>query len=85
MSLIVGIIVVASIALLIAIVSGAYGLMYVGLTLLIGSVAIYLTSRRSKVAKLGGYILIPEFLIKLIRPRGVSASIEELRKKENET
>ncbi len=83
--LIVGIFVIAALIIGVAFIGGVNSIIYVGVTLIFGFVALLLLSRKSKTAKAGAYVLLPEILVNFIKPKSVSKSIEELKNKENET
>ncbi|MEJ2398783.1 MAG: hypothetical protein P8Z67_11220, partial [Gammaproteobacteria bacterium] len=83
--LIVGISVVIAVVAIVAYVSGIYGLIYVGLTLVVGLFALFLFTRNSKVAKVGAVIVFPEILTKLLMPKKSKLAIKDLEEKENDT
>lgn len=79
--LIVGISVVIMVIAVIAYISGIYGLIYVGLTLVVGLFALFLFTRDSKLAKVGAVMVFPEILTKLLMPRKTKQAIKDLEKK----
>lgn len=80
--LLVGISVVIAMITVVGYVSGIYGLIYVGLTIVVGLFALFLFSRQSKVAKFGAVLVFPEIVTKLLMPKSTKQAIKDLEKNE---
>lgn len=80
--LLVGISVVIAMITVVGYVSGIYGLIYVGLTIVVGLFALFLFSRQSKVAKFGAVLVFPEIVTKLLMPKSTKQAIKNLEKNE---
>lgn len=80
----VGIILIALIALLVGYVGDVHGLLYVGITVSTGMLALVLYSSKSNVSKIGAFVLFPELLTKFLMPRSTKKAIKDLEKNEKE-
>lgn len=80
----VGIILIALIALLVGYVGDVHGLLYVGITVSTGMLALVLYSSKSNVSKIWAFVLFPELLTKLLMPRSTKKAIKDLEKNEKE-
>lgn len=74
----VGIILIALIALLVGYVGDVHGLLYVGITVSTGMLALVLYSSKSNVSKIGAFVLFPELLTKLLMPKSTKKAIGDL-------
>jgi hypothetical protein len=66
-------------------VVGVSGLIFLMITILIGLLALFLFTRKSKVAKAGAIVIFPEILTKFLMPRSIKQEINKLSEKENIT
>lgn len=80
----VGIVLVTLIVFLVGYAAGVHGLLYVGITVVIGMLALLLYSSKSKASKIGGVVLFPELLTKLLMPKSIKKAIKNLEKNEKE-
>lgn len=64
---------------------GVNGLVFLMITILFGLLALFLFTRKSKVAKAGAIVLFPEILTKFLMPRSIKQEINKLSDKENRT
>jgi hypothetical protein len=55
------------------------------ITILFGLLALFLFTRKSKVAKAGAIVLFPEILTKFLMPRNIKQEINKLSEKETKT
>ena len=81
---VVGIVLIALIVFAVGYAGGVYGLLYVGITVAIGMLALVLYSLKSKVFKIGAFVLFPELLTKLLMPKSIKKAIKDLEKDEKE-
>ncbi|MFT6188447.1 MAG: hypothetical protein ACJAW8_001243 [Oleispira sp.] len=81
---IVGIVLTALIVFLVGYAAGVYGLLYVGITVAIGMLALVLYSSKSKASKIGAFVLFPELLTKLLMPKSTTKAIKDLERNEKE-
>ena len=56
--------------------SGLSGIVYIGLSVMVGLLALFLYSLKSKAAKLGAFMLFPELLTKLLMPKSTKKALE---------
>lgn len=82
---IVGISVVIVMIAIIGYVSGVYGLIYVGWTVAVGLFALFLFTKKSKVAKTSAILVFPEILAKFLMPKRLKQAIKNLEKKGSDT
>jgi len=80
----VGIVLIALIVFSVGYAAGIHGLLYVGITVAIGMLALVLYSSKSKVSKIGAFVLFPELLTKLLMPKSTKKAIKDLEKNEKE-
>jgi hypothetical protein len=64
---------------------GVNGLVFLMITILFGLLALFLFTRKSKVAKAGAIVLFPEILTKFLMPRNIKQEINKLSEKETKT
>lgn len=78
----------ASVSAVVAVVGyivGVNGLVFLMVTIILGMLALFLFTRKSKVAKAGAIVLFPEILTKFLMPRNIKQEINKLSDKENKT
>lgn len=80
----VGIVLIALIVFSAGYAAGMHGLLYVGITVAIGMLALVLYSSKSKVSKIGAFVLFPDLLTKLLMPRSTKKALKDLEKNEKE-
>jgi hypothetical protein len=81
---VVGIVLTALIVFSVGYASGVYGLLYVGIIVAIGMLALVLYSSKSKVSKIGAFVLFSELLTKLLMPKSTKKALKDLEKNEKE-
>jgi hypothetical protein len=81
---VVGIVLIALIVFSVGYAGGVHGLLYVGITVAIGMLALVLYSSKSKVSKIGAFVLFPELLTKLLMPKSTKKALKDLEKNEKE-
>jgi TctA family transporter len=81
----IGIGVVIILVSLIGYVGGVHGLISLGIMFAFGMLALFLYSRKSKIAKAGAILVFPEILTKFLMPKRTKRAIDELNEKENKT
>ena len=64
---------------------GIYGLISIGISIAFGMLALFLYTRKSKVAKVGAIVIFPEILTKLLMPKNAKRAINDLEGKKNKT
>jgi len=77
----VGIVLIALIVFLVVYAASLHGLLYVGITVAIGMLALVLYSSKSKASKIEAFVLFPELLTKLLMPKITKKAIKDLEKK----
>lgn len=80
----IGILTVALAIAVVGFVGGLQGLIYVGLTLVVAMLALFLFTRSSTASKVGAVVLFPEILTKLLMPKSTKQAIRDLEIKELE-
>lgn len=70
---------------LIGYVGGVQGLISLGIMFAFGMLALFLYTRKSKIAQAGAILVFPEILAKLLMPKRTRRAIDELNEKENKT
>lgn len=78
----------ASVLVVVAVVGyivGVNGLVFLMITTFFGLLAMFLFTRKSKVAKAGAIVLFPEILTKFLMPRNIKNEINKLSDKETKT
>jgi asparagine N-glycosylation enzyme membrane subunit Stt3 len=68
---------------LVAVLTGIYGIIFLGVTFLVAAISINLFSRKSATAKTGAVILNTDLIYKILMPRKYKAAIKELKEKES--
>lgn len=77
-----GIIFILLAVLLVWWIGGKFGLLRVGITVLVAWVALYLLNKRSILSKTGAMILKPDLLVRFLMPRKYREAIKELEETE---
>ena len=75
---IIGIIATLSFFGIIAVISGVYGVFYLGFALVIAVLSIGLFSRKSTLAKTGAVVLNTDIIYKILMPKKYKKAIKEL-------
>ena len=81
--IIIGIIVTLSALTIIAVSTGLYGILYLGLSFVVVIISINLFSRKSLVAKTSAVILNTDLMYKILMPKKYKKEIKDLEEKEN--
>ena len=81
--IIIGIIVTLSALTIIAVSTGLYGILYLGLSFVVVIISINLFSRKSLVAKTSAVILNTDLIYKILMPKKYKKEIKDLEEKEN--
>ena len=81
--IIIGIIVTLSALSIIAVSTGLYGILYLGLSFVVVIISINLFSRKSLVAKTSAVILNTDLIYKILMPKKYKKEIKDLEEKEN--
>ncbi len=78
----IGIVVFTVIACAIGLATGWYGVLYLGLALIVAVISIHLFSRKSVLSKFAGVVLNTDLIYRILMPRKYARAIRELREKE---
>ena len=78
----IGILVIITALGIISAVTGIYGILYLGVTVIITIISLNLFLRKSLVAKTGAVILNTDIIFKLLMPSKYKKAIKELEKRE---
>lgn len=81
---VVGIVLTTLIVFVVGYAGGVHGLFYVGITMATGMLALVLYSSKSKVSKIGAFVLFPELLTKFLMPKSTKKAIKNLEQNEKE-
>lgn len=80
--IIVGVVTLALLIAGFAFFTGAKGLTYLGIAIIVASVAAWLLQRRSLYSKLLGVAVFPHAVVNFLRPRHVTLQIKSLEERE---
>jgi len=81
---VIGSIVALLVIILVASITGLYGVLYIGVALLFTIISISLFTKKSVSAKAGAVILNPSILFKVLLPNKYKKAIEELNDQANQ-
>lgn len=79
---IIGAIILLAVFAVIGIATGIYGIIYIGLALIIAIVSVNIFSRKSVAAKTGAVVLNTDLVYKILMPSKYKQAIKELENKE---
>jgi len=80
----IGLVVVIFTITVISVVSGAYGILYIGLLVLFTVISIKLVIQKSSLSKLSAVIINTDILNIFLMPKKYKQSINDLKEKDNE-
>lgn len=80
---IIGIVAVLAASTVVGHIVGVNGLTFLMVSIVLGMIALFLYSRKSKVAKAGAIVLFPEILTKFLMPKNIKREINRLSEKED--
>ena len=83
----IGVVVLTAIVSVIGLAAGWYGVIYLGLALLVAILSIHLFTRKAVLSKSAAMVLNTDLIYKILMPRKYRKAIRELQEKEqrNET